>query len=460
MQFLNLTRQVEIGANCYALEIGGKRIVLDSGLHPAQEGTDALPNLPLLADDSVDAILLSHAHQDHIGSLPVLMRRQPRAHVFATEATRQISEVMLHNSVNVMLRIREDFGITDYPLFTHREVDTGMRRWQSVPLQQRWGLDGERLSESESAPISFEFFDAGHILGSVGTLIRAEDRTVFYTGDVNFNDQTISLAASFPEDTPIDVLIIETTRGDSPQPEGFTRAGEEARFGETLQAAFESEGTILLPVFALGKTQELMALMARLQRQGQLPRAFPLYIGGLSAKLTEIYDKFASQWPRQQPQLQLLKALAPFIVTGRNANDLPLKGQRIHALTSGMMTERTLSNLFAGRLLPGPDHHLFFVGYADPDSPGGKIKSAQRGDSVQLDPAHSAQPLHCNVEQFNFSAHASRESIRTWINKVAPKKIILVHGDQPAVEWFRATLAADLPHSEIIVPTPGQSIEI
>ncbi len=459
MRFLNLTRQVEIGANCYALEVGGKRMVLDCGLHPRQEGFEALPNLAALPDDSVDAILLSHAHQDHVGSIPVLMRRQPRARLFATEATRQISDVMLHNSVNVMLRLREDRGIADYPLFTHREVDSYAKRWQSVPLRQRWSFDGERLGAAEEAPLSFEFFDAGHILGSTGTLIRGEGRTVFYTGDVNFDAQTISNAAAFPEE-PIDVLVIETTRGDQPIPQGFTRAAEEVRLAEALTRAFVPGGAVLIPVFALGKTQELLAILSGMQKRGLLPPGFPVYIGGLSTKLTEIYDKLAGQWPRQHPELQLLETIAPFVVTGRDVDALPLKAGRIYALTSGMMTEKTLSNVFARRLLGDPLQSLFFVGYADPASPGGRIRMAACGESVQLDAGLPPQQVACAIENFNLSAHASRESIRAWVNKTAPKKIVLVHGDPSAVEWFRQTLSADLPGSEVIVPVPGEPVEL
>ena len=223
MRFVNLTRRVEIGANCYCLETAGKRIVLDCGMHPRLEGTEGLPEIEALEDDSVDAIVLSHAHQDHIGSIPALMRRQPRAPLFATDATRQVGDVMLHNSVNVMMRIREEKGVASYPIFTHREVDGVIKRCQPVPLRQRWSFEGERLGVHEDAPLSFEFFDAGHILGSTGVLIRSEGRTFFYTGDVNFTDQTIACGARFPEE-PIDVLLMETTRGDSALPAGFSRA--------------------------------------------------------------------------------------------------------------------------------------------------------------------------------------------------------------------------------------------
>ena len=459
MRFINHTRRVEIGANCYSLETAGKRIVLDCGMHPRQEGMDGLPDLEALPDDSVDAVLLTHAHQDHSGSLPVLMRRHPRAQLFATEATRQISDVMLHNSVNVMLRIREEQGVASYPLFTHREVDTLLKKCLPVPLRQRWNVDGERLGAQEEAPLSFEFFDAGHILGSAGVMVRSEGRTFFYTGDVNFDDQTVSAAARFPEE-PLDVLVMETTRGDSPSEPGFTRACEEARLGEAIREALARGGAVLIPVFALGKTQELLAMLAGFQAQGILPHGLPVYIGGLSTKLTDIYDKRAGQSFRLQPDLQLLDTVAPFVVNGAELNTMPVKGGRIYALTSGMMTENTLSNVFASRFITDPCNSLFFIGYADPNSPGGRIRAAKQGDCVQLDARHPAQKLECSLNTFNFSAHASRESIRAWVNKAAPKKIVLVHGDAPAIEWFRQTLAADLPGSEVIVPVPGEAVEL
>ncbi len=455
--FTNLTREVEIGANSYLLELAGKRVILDSGLHPRFDGIEALPNLDLVAPDSVDAIVLSHAHQDHVGSLPVTMRRQPRAPVFMTEATRQLSDIMLHNSVNVMLKKREE-GITSYPLFTHREVEIATRRWQQRPLHQRFDLTGERLLADEAADVSIEFFDAGHILGSVGTLIRAEGRTIFYTGDVQFDDQTISQAARFPEH-PLDVLIIETTRGDRPTPPGFTRAGEEQRLADAIRASFQRGAAILIPLFALGKTQEMLAMIYEFRRRGWLKQG-PVYIGGLGTKLTEVYDKLAHQTPRLRQELQLLDAVAPFTMAGKSALETPLKPGRLYALSSGMMTEKTLSNAYAHRVLSDPQHALFFVGYADPVSPAGKIRSAAPGDMVQLSPQFPPQELKCETEVFNFSAHASRETLRAYANKVQPKKIILVHGDSEAVEWFRGALQSDLPGTEILTPTPGQPIEL
>ncbi len=458
MEFVNLTRRIEIGANCYCLSVAGKNIVLDCGMHPKADGEDALPDIGLLPDESVDAIVLTHAHHDHLGSMPILMRHHPRRPVLMTEATRRLSDVMLHNSVNVMCKKREDEGIGIYPLFTHREVEQGAKQWRSCPLEHHFSIEGEKLRPGEKEDVTLEFFDAGHILGSAGVMIRGEGRSVFYTGDVNFEDQTISQAARFPEEK-LDVLIVETTRGDRAAPEGFTRKGEELRFAKALQAGIKRGAAILVPLFALGKTQEVLAMIHAFRRGGLLP-IVPVYIGGLSTKLTEIYDRLAPFVPRQQPGLQILDAVAPFVMAGRSAGDTPLGKGKIYGLSSGMMTEKTLSNGFARRLLSVPEQALFFVGYADPASPAGKIKAAKQGDLVTVDPAFPPQKLHCQIEEFNFSAHASRESIRGYIRKVSPRKIILVHGDAPAITWFRETLAVDLPESEILCPEPGVKIEI
>jgi Cft2 family RNA processing exonuclease len=456
MEFLNLTRHVEIGANCYALTLAGRTVVLDSGMHPKQEGEQALPDLAPLRGHPAEAIFLSHAHHDHIGSLPVMTRWHPHAPVFTTEATATLGEIMLHNSVNVMNRQREENGLMEYPLFTHREVDVSVNQWRRIPLHRAFTLEGDRAVAGEE--VTFEFFDAGHVLGAAGVLFRAEGRTVFYTGDVNFDDQTISRAARFPEQD-IDVLIIETTRGDYATPAGFTRAGEEKRLAGAICAAFDRGGAVVMPLFALGKTQELLVMLHDFRRRGQIPNC-PIYIGGLGAKLTEAYDSLAHSAPRLRPEMQILDTTSPFVLAGRGAHEAPIKASRIYALSSGMMTEKTLSHTFAQRILSSPEHSLFFVGYADPESPAGRIRSAAPGAAPALDAGLGPRPIRCAVEQFSFSGHAPRESILAYIQRLKPKKVILVHGDPPAVAWFQESLKTAVPDTEVICPTPGQPLEI
>src|SRR5213080_4518638 len=106
-------------------------------MHPKNTGEDALPDLKAIAGREIEAIVISHAHQDHIGTLPVVMRRFPRVRVFMTDATAEVGSVLLHNSVNVMTRQREEIGEMSYPLFTHREIDRASERWRWCPMRQR-----------------------------------------------------------------------------------------------------------------------------------------------------------------------------------------------------------------------------------------------------------------------------------------------------------------------------------
>ena len=458
MKFINLTRRTEIGANSYYLEVAGQRLVLDCGMHPKQEGEEALPNFRALDERPLDAIIVSHAHLDHIGTLPVLMRRQPDARIFMTETTAEIGSALLHNSVNVMTRQREELGVVMYPLFTHKETDRATDRWRWCPVGQPFTLEGERASRKGGDPLTVEFVDAGHVLGAAGVILRAEGRTIFYSGDVNFDDQTITAGAVFPE-SGIDVLIMETTRGDHPLPEGFTREAEERRLAEAIERAFSAGGCILMPVFALGKTQEALGMIYKFRKQ-KLLGDFPIYIGGLSVKMTEIYDRRALTMRRLLPRLQLLEEVNPFVLNGQTVHDSPARAGRIYALSSGMMTPKTLSNIFARRVIESPEHSIFFVGYADPESPAGILKAAPRDELVSLDPDEPPLRLRCQIEQFQFSAHASRESIVAYVKKLAPKKIVLVHGDMPAVEWTHAQIAAALPASEVIVPKPGVELDL
>ena len=422
-------------------------------MHPKQEGLSATPNFQLIPDGGVNSIIVTHAHQDHIGTLPFLTRREPKAKVLMTEPTTRIADVMLHNSVNVMLRQKEEHEIQNYPLFTHRGVEFSRQSWQPCVIGRRYDLGGERNNE-----VTCEFFHSGHILGAAGVMIRAEGKTVFYTGDVNFENQTLIRGAIFPENS-VDVLVMETTRGDSPTPVGYTRANEEERLIRAIRDAFGRGGSVTIPVFALGKTQELLAMFWRMRLRGLLAPV-PIYIGGLSTKLSGLYDAMSHDPQRAHSEMQLLQELAPYVLSGNEVHSISPRKKCIFALSSGMMTENTLSNIFARRLLGDANQSLFFVGYSDPDSPAGRVRAAHHGDEVVLDAKLPPVKLRCHMEEFNFSAHANRESLLKYAIALRPKKIILVHGDRAAIDWFELKLYRELPETEVIIPEPGKGTEL
>ncbi len=455
--FTSLTREIGIGANSYLLELGGDKVILDAGMHPKKEGNNALPAFNLLLGETVKAIFISHCHLDHIGSLPVIMRESPKAEVFMTEATAKIGDAMLHNSINVMSRQRDELGLSEYPFYTHRETERLVERWRQVPVGRSFNLKGERPEKTEP---TFQFFDAGHIPGAVGILFRADGKTIFYTGDVLFDDQNLTPGARFPEG-PLDTLIIETTRGDSPSDPDMTRAAEISRLGAAICDVHASGGSVLIPVFALGKTQELLAIIYLLKEKKIISNS-PVYIGGLSTKITGIVDSLRHRIPRLQPDFCIMDKLEPFSLDGNEVSSMALRSGRIYAMSSGMMTKNTLSHTLARRLLPEMKHAVFFVGYTDPDSPGGKIKAAWKAGKSEADLGDGLDPLpiRCRIEDFAFSGHASREGILRFILSVQPQKILLVHGDPAAMNWFEERLNIELPGAKVFIPQAGERIEL
>ncbi len=412
--------------------------------------------LHLLEGKPLDAIILTHAHQDHLGALPVLMRQHPRTPAFMSEATRELADVMLHNSVNVMTK-RHENGEGDAPTFSHREATNCVRRFRTLPLNQRFNLQGERLGYGEASDVSIQLEDAGHILGSTAVLLEAEGRRLLYTGDVNFHDQSLMLGARLSS-SDLDTVIIECTRGAIPQADDFTRAKEEERFAAAIREIFAQGGSVLVPVFALGKSQELLTMILTLRKRGLLPEC-PVYIGGLSTKLTEIHDRLARESTRQHAGLNLLETVAPFTISGREINQFAIRPGRIYALSSGMMTEHTLSNLIAPHFLANPAHGIFFVGYADPESPAGRLRLAKQGESFQVAPDIQPETLRCKVETFGFSAHGDRSTLIHFLEQASPKRVIFVHGDPEAQAWMRATIAPLLPEAQILASAPGTPID-
>src|SRR5437660_8711446 len=130
VRIINLNPDTDIGASSWFVDLEGHRLLMDAGIHPKREGREALPMFGVVRDEEVDAIAISHCHHDHVGSLPVAVRHFPQAHVLMTELSYFLVERVLHNSVNVMIRQRDECGISEYPLYTHDEEDEMVNLFQ------------------------------------------------------------------------------------------------------------------------------------------------------------------------------------------------------------------------------------------------------------------------------------------------------------------------------------------
>lgn len=449
--FTSLCSASEIGANSYLLEMDSTRLVLDAGVHPKKEGNASKPRIDLIGDAGVDAVFVTHAHLDHIGALPLYQDAYPRAEVIMTRGTAEVGKAMLHNSVNVMSARRMFDGIVEYPFFTHGELERAVMQWKSMPYGQafRVGFRGDVLAM---------LYDAGHILGSSGVLLESErGETVFYTGDVQFEEQTLIPGAQFPENG-VDILVMECTHGATERAAEYTREKELQRLARGISEVLGNGGAVLIPVFALGKSQELLYELDRFRNEGLIPDV-PIFFGGLGAKITAVYDKLADDTPRRMPGLRLRDQVITAAIPKTADNYLPVSPGNIYLVSSGMMSPHTLSNRLAAQVLPRAKDGLFIVGYSDPDSPAGRIRAAEPGSLVRLgdDPDHGqAYPLNCRLECFDFSGHAPRTALLDYAQRLAPRHIVLVHGDAEALEQMRSMLQQRLPHTQITLPQPGE----
>lgn len=458
MKITNLNPATDIGASAWLVELEGHRLLMDAGTHPKREGRDSLPLYSVVKDEDVDAIAISHCHHDHVGSLPVALRYFPKAHVLMAELSYFLIERVLHNSVNVMTRQRDECGIREYPLYTHDEVDEIAPVFQGFKYNREIEWAGFHKTRAGIPSPTLEFYDAGHALGSAGMMVRGERETMFYTGDVSFRDQTILKGARF-EDVKADVLVMETTRGNRDVPLGFTREAEIERLSQAIESVLKRKGSVLIPTFALGRTQEILALLALMTRTGRLKHQ-PIYIGGLGRIFTEIYDLEAHRTNRLHSSLQLREALNLVVLEKGQAENMKLSGGRVFVITAGMMSENTAAHDLAIRMMGDQRHAIFFVGYADPDTPGGRLKSAPAGEPFIFSPSAGEVTRRCELQDFDLTAHANRDELLNFVGQVSPRAVLLGHGEDDSRQWFEEQIRARHPKIKVVHPEPGKTVEV
>ena len=289
MRIVNLNPDTDIGASAWLVEMDGNRLLMDAGAHPKREGRASLPLYSAIADEDVDAIALTHCHHDHVGSLPVALRQFPKAHILMTELSYFLLGRVLHNSVNVMIRQRDESGVRDYPLYTHDELEELEPHFQGFRYSRHIEWNSHAKARAGLPSPTLEFHDAGHALGSAGILVRGKSQSLFYTGDVCFHDQTLLKAACFSGHPGR-----RSHHGNHPG-----RPRHSARFHprrpkpsvspRPCTGFWPPAAASLIPTFAFGRTQEILAQLALMMAAGQLRRQ-PIYIGGLGRVFTETYD--------------------------------------------------------------------------------------------------------------------------------------------------------------------------
>ena len=452
MKLIDLNRQGGIGANSLYLLIGDLNILVDCGLNPKTPGLGALPDLSLLRNVELDLIIVTHCHLDHIGGLPVVMRQHPKTPVLLTQSSRMLIEKMLHNSANVMTKQKQEDNIPGYPLFTHKEIEGLSKRFVGLPFKKVKKIKGKR------GEIELMFHPSGHVAGATAVEIHHGTRKIFLTGDVLFEHLRTLKGAHFPIGH-FDTLIIETTRGMTERAYGKERVHEIARLMDSINDTIAKGGSFLLPVFALGRMQELLAVFHDARRFGRLIDC-PIFAGGLGIGLSELFDEVSRKTKDVQFDRRILKDLKIGKLPKKIIPGQEPQHRGLYIVSSGMLVERTPSYALASGLLGHARNTIGFVGYCDPDTPGGQLLAAKPGASFLFSALDVKTKIKARVERFELSGHAERGELLEFAVQTKARSIVLTHGDPDARDWFKSQLAEQLPKAKVVDPIPLRLYEV
>jgi Cft2 family RNA processing exonuclease len=483
MKFTDLNPKREIGAHSLFIELGEFRLLIDGGMSPKDVGFASLPDYTRVPHDSIDLILLTHCHLDHIGSLPCVHRDQPSARVLMTAASSEILPVMLQNSYTVMLKQREEKEIGDYPLFTRSEADAV---GEDI-FRMHYGRMREFIKNGDRLKVTF--YPAGHIMGAACILLEHGGKKYFFTGDILFRGQHTLGGAQIPP-MRVDVLIMETTRGTMEHASDFCYELELERLLNSVAETLRSGGSVLLPVFALGRMQEMMALIYEARRQKIIKRRYPIYCSGLGLAIVDVFEKIFRNRGAYDLNYRVQDSLPIPSVRQDMRHNLAPKGagqfrKRILAelgvrplqksrlvpghdfrspslfiMSSGMLVENTPAYQVASCLLPNARNLIAFSGFCDSDTPGGELLTCEPGDMFTFHALNFSAPIRARVERYDLSGHADREDLLNLAKALNPASIVLSHGDMDARQWFQGALTDALPHAKMFNPEPQETYTI
>lgn len=441
----------EIGASCLLVEIGGKRIVVDCGVRQGARARDPLPDLALTQEaGGVDAVVVTHAHFDHTGALPVIHAAFPGAPVWSTEPTRELVGILLRDSLKIMGNRAEADG--DVPLYPEQAVDSLLARMQ-----------GHRFLEpAEIAPnVSVTFFPAGHILGASAVGLESPDGRLLISGDISVADQ-LTVPGMLAPKFRADAVVVESTYGDRLH---ANRVAEERRLVEAVEQVLARGGKVLIPAFAIGRAQEVILLLRRAIARKQIA-PFPIHVDGMVRAVCEVYAGHPA-WLTGALARKVEKKGNPFwgeddwVRPVRRPEERPaiLAGPpAVIVASSGMLTGGA-SAFYAAALAADPRNLIAITGYQDEESPGRKLLDLAEGKSSSLFIGRRAVAVACGVTKYSLSAHADSGEIAGLVDRLSPKDLILVHGEGDSRTALAQKLTGAVKH-DIHLPRLGESLSL
>jgi metallo-beta-lactamase family protein len=420
----------------YLVTAGTRRLLVDCGLFQGLKQLRLRNREPLPFDPaSLDAVLLTHAHLDHSGYLPLLVRDGFRGPVHCTPATQDLCGILLPDSGHLQEEEAEYANRHGYskhrpalPLYTQADAERCLHSLRPIPFGQELALGGG---------LSAIFRPAGHILGAAMIELRADGVTTLFSGDLGRPDDPLLPPPAVPRDA--DYLLVESTYGD--------RRHERVDPLDQLEAAIKRTsargGVVLIPAFAVGRTQTLLYLLHRLKREGRIPD-LPIFVDSpMAASAIRIFQEHPEEHRLTPAECDAVCAVARAVESVEESKAIDrMRYPRVIISASGMATGgRVLHHLKA--FAPDPRNTVLFVGYQAAGTRG----AAMLGGAKSIKIHGQYVPVHAEVGVLeNLSAHADYAEILDWLRRFgkAPGETFIVHGEPVAADALRLRIEETL----------------
>jgi metallo-beta-lactamase family protein len=448
----------EVTGSCHILEVGGRKLLLDCGLIQGGKKDEARNADPFPFDAAkIDAVVLSHAHLDHCGRLPLLVKRGFRGPVFAQEASCELTAILLADAAHLQERDAEyrsrKTGRNVKPLYSLADGEQVMRQMHGVKYRHRTEV---------MAGVSVRFRDAGHILGSCSVEVwlseGGEERKIVFSGDLGQFDTPI---LRDPEAIKrADLVLMESTYGNRRHRD---RSKTIEELGEIFSAARSRRGNILIPAFSIGRSQEILYQMGKHFQQWNL-RRFRIFLDSpMAIEASRVYWEYDHLYDEEATRLRLENGGMPLLknLTLSQATDDSMAINRIH---SGAIVIAGSGMCNGGRIVHHLKHNLgreetqvIIVGYQARGSLGRRLVDGE--ESVRIHGQHV--PVRAAIHTVGgLSAHGDQDDMARWYECMENRPpVYLVHGERESQEGFRKYLAKRN-GAQVHLPKPGDVLNL
>lgn len=458
LRFLGATQTVT--GSRYLLTSGKTRILVDCGLFQGYKNL-RLKNWDEFAvpPSSIGAVLLTHAHLDHSGYLPLLVKSGFRGKIYCTKATRDLCSILLADCGYLQeeeAKFANKHGFSKHrpamPLYTQHDAETCMEYFETVDWRTRHTLH----SIEGDGKVEFEFHPSGHLFGAASILVSADGDSIAFSGDLGRTSDPITRDPSFSAGA--DTLVVESTYGNRKH----IKINAEQELADTIVRTYDRKGTTLIPSFAVGRAQLVLHYIHRLKQAGKIPD-IPVYLNSpMALRANDVFCKhFAESKMSHAEAKEICATAAPILTTEEsialNERLSKSKEQCIIVAASGMATGgRVLHHLKT--TAPDPANTIIFAGYQAGGTRGDLI--TRGANEIKIHGEY--WPVRAEVMLMDsMSAHADGDEILSWISQLKrkPKQVYVTHGDQQAADELRLHIEERL-RIDAIVPEFGQEFEL